>query len=248
MSGVDGNLTEPSDAVVLIREYLEKYKPDGSSVEFQFIGPSPFHADFYIEESTNKEFRYDKRVGYDAVFFPIPPGKDKTEIGWFMSQLEGEITKELGLYYALIQSGNRLSVQWGLFSNRVANVLDFVTEKKPWYRTAFNMAAVPELDVLSIDLSRYEISVEQEVRRVRDEIEMLTIERGLDRFCQCLDKEINDLLSSPTEKFSRIVQVIQDHKKTMTGFRTVLIAAGIGIVAAFLGGVAGGSVTLLSRN
>ena len=248
VSGIDGNLTEPSDAVVLIREYLKKYKPDGSSVEFQWIGPSPFHADFYIEESTNNEFRYDKKAGYDAVFFPIPPGEDKTEIAWFMSQLEEEITKELGLYYSLIQSRNRLNEQWGLFSDRVENILDFVAEKKPWYRTAFNMAAIPELDVLSIDLIRYEISVEQEVRRVRDEIEMLSIERGLNRFCQCLDNEINDLLRAPTEKFTRIVQVIQDHNKTMTGFRTVLIAALIGIVAAFLGGVAGGFVTLLSRN
>lgn len=165
-----------------------------------------------------------------------------------MSQLEREITEELGLYYALIQSRNRLSEQWGLFSNRVENALDLVAEKKPWYRTAFNMTAVPELDVLSIDLIRYEISVEREVRRIQDEIEMLTIERGLDRFRDCLDNEINNLLRAPTEKFRAIVQVIQDHNKTMTGFRTVLIAALIGIVAAFLGGVAGGFVMLLSRN
>lgn len=81
VSGVDGNLTQPSEAVVLIREYLIKYKPDGSSVEFQILGPSPFHADFYIEESTNNEFRYDKRAGYDAVFFPIPRRKIRPRSG-----------------------------------------------------------------------------------------------------------------------------------------------------------------------
>ena len=63
VSGVDANLTNPSDAVVLIRRYLEKYKPDESAVEFQFLGPSPFHADFYVEESTDDEFRYNKRIG-----------------------------------------------------------------------------------------------------------------------------------------------------------------------------------------
>ena len=138
--------------------------------------------------------------------------------------------------------------EWGLFSIGVENALDSMTEERPWYRTVFSMAAAPKIDVLSIDLVQYEISVEQEVRRIQAGTETLIIERGLDRFRESLDNEIDNLLKAPTEKYRRILRVIQDHNKEITGFRVVLIAASIGIVAALLGGVAGGFITLLSTN
>ncbi len=85
-------------------------------------------------------------------------------------------------------------------------------------------------------------------RRIQEEIEKLSIESGLDRFRDRFDDEIRAIRNVQTDKFRRVVQLIQDHNKSLTDYRTTLIAALVGILAALLGGVAGGVVTLLSSN
>lgn len=54
----DQHVSSPSDSVVIIREYLEaEIAKIDSYLKFQFLGPSPFHANFVLEPGGDREYR-----------------------------------------------------------------------------------------------------------------------------------------------------------------------------------------------
>ena len=46
----------PSDGVIVVREFLKKqFKEIKSNIRFECLGPSPFHADFFIKPGRDKD-------------------------------------------------------------------------------------------------------------------------------------------------------------------------------------------------
>ena len=75
---------QPSDGVVVVREFLknhfEESKPDG--IGFDCLGPSPFHADFFLQSGMTSDQEYDNNGfhceptyhrGYDRMDFLFDP-------------------------------------------------------------------------------------------------------------------------------------------------------------------------------
>lgn len=105
--------TKPSDAVVVVREYLKaKVEEAEAGLQLEFIGPSPFHANFFVTEDDSME--EDSRVehaqipGYDVIKFRVTPKIFESSAAWLLS----EIGDQFAFFYHLKRLGRRRLVKW----------------------------------------------------------------------------------------------------------------------------------------
>lgn len=247
VKGLDGYLETPSDGVFIVRKYLEQFEPEEHSINFQNIGPSPFHADFFIFATDRESFELVNQPGNSDVTFTIKDELEKKYKDIECEKIENEVSKELGIFYVLMQSQNRHREHWFKFVDNTQSILSKLDERPPWYRRFWHAFSAPKFDDLSIQLAHHEMRLEETVRKVRKRRAALSIDEGLNRFDGFFEKEIESLTENPTEKFGRIISVIQEHGKIIAGHRTVLISAFIGILVFILGGLAGGLTALIVK-
>lgn len=94
----------PADAVRLLRLYLAReFEKTKGPIAFEYIGPSPFHADFLLRGNPKIEGEFSSQIvprrGYDQIVFecssPGLPTDDDLE------SLYGELEGEVGLFYSI---------------------------------------------------------------------------------------------------------------------------------------------------
>lgn len=112
---------DPSIAVMLVRKFLEQKfeESDFNYIDLQSIGPSPFHADFYIVERDNTFFENnenysvneEKNIGYNII--EINYNKENFEnVDDFWLDIEQSIIDEFGIFYKIIQLKNKVCDDW----------------------------------------------------------------------------------------------------------------------------------------
>ena len=112
----------PSDSVRLLRVYLEReFEKLATPVSFEYIGPSPFHADFFLrpgEASLDHPFVLEetKRRGYNDLVFKYSQDRSSDDA---LDDLFDELSVELSLFYEiqrravrLIHAGDNLTDHW----------------------------------------------------------------------------------------------------------------------------------------
>lgn len=113
----------PSTAVFLVREFLKKHlKGKEGPALFDYMGPSPFNANFYLspgapDAGSVYKLTYTSRKGYDKYQF----GYDSQAGGGAdLLSLYGELAGELSLYYDLkrrrrdlLISASKYEQRWG---------------------------------------------------------------------------------------------------------------------------------------
>lgn len=111
----------PSDSVRLLRVYLEReFKKLATPVSFEFLGPSPFHANFFLQPGGNEEhgleFEETKQRGYNDLIFKY---NEKQSVDEVLDDLFDELCDELGLFYeiqrravSLMKAGDSLTANW----------------------------------------------------------------------------------------------------------------------------------------
>ena len=107
----------PSDAILVIREFLKENVID-DIINFQCIGPSPFHADFNLQEkrkdSKSKYFLesiVNKENTYSSINFYIDDFNDNT-FEEKVNLLFFELNDELALYYRITSFNNQIMNGW----------------------------------------------------------------------------------------------------------------------------------------
>ncbi|WP_159096643.1 hypothetical protein [Stenotrophomonas sp. ZAC14D1_NAIMI4_1] len=120
-----GREDDPSMAVFLVREYLKKHLGGNEGpAHFDYMGPSPFHADFYLSHGapsadSNFKLTHTPRKGYDKYQFEVDSqGVDYVDL----LGLYGEIAGELSLYYFLMRRRRDLLSSASNYEHRWATV------------------------------------------------------------------------------------------------------------------------------
>ena len=111
----DGDL-KPSAGVRLVREFLQTEMQNNGNCEFALdvLGPTPFHADFTLNESDNllegiEWSRVDDR-GFDKITVRVPNGlQDFQDLMW---HIEEHLLDDVDVFYALTLERNRVSTAW----------------------------------------------------------------------------------------------------------------------------------------
>lgn len=129
----------PSDSVRLLRVYLKReFAKLSTPVVFESLGPSPFHANFYLQPSETEDHEIlmeeIKHRGYNDLVFKYSDAASADEVLEF---LYDELSDELGLFYdiqcravRLMRQGDSLTSDW--------QTLQSLTESSP---AVYNMRA-----------------------------------------------------------------------------------------------------------
>ena len=102
----------PSDAVIVVREYLRhKLKESKTDIQFESVGPSPFHANFVVlhaSESERPHVEHIERRGYDLMKVYIPTYISKDRTAWALEWMGDH----LSFYYCLQRLSARQARKW----------------------------------------------------------------------------------------------------------------------------------------
>jgi len=229
--------TSPSNSVVVIREYLERQINEKDLPLFlDFTGPSPFHADFFVEEGKSKDEKkgdfhsiITEQIGYDHVALNIPKCKNQSEWESSKSYLYYLLSNELGLYYQIRREQIAQSNQWENIETainqivRPSTVKNFVyrffikIRKRSRIRKLFHEIALFRSKLLSFDYW-LESSYRNIYKSGSEEVFLKIL----------LDSEKADLYKFPTSDALDIVNFEEERATKTFEFKGWLIAAAFG--------------------
>lgn len=237
----------PSEAVGVVRKFLEhEFKNVKSdNIQFEFLGPSPFHIDCYIypEESDGKgevDWKLKSEIfsqrGYDRMIFYF----NSTQ---FMNAEEAkekifdEILNEIGFFYYIVQTDVERMNDWGKIQNLI-NQLIFIQRSKgvkAFFTKIFTLSKL--IDETLTSLAEFE-SEELYFNNTnqKDYRDLFSMRDGC--FQPYIDKEINDRIVYPTKEVSRLISFFESR-------RTKAVESLVVLIAATLGGGVGALLTIL---
>ena len=110
---IDDNTHEdPSDAVFIVREYLQqKLSESSTDIQLECVGPSPFHVDFFAFDTDDIErphVEYTEQRGYNIANVYIPTHVSANHISWLLDWMGDH----LSFYYFLKRLDIRQGKQW----------------------------------------------------------------------------------------------------------------------------------------
>ncbi len=234
--GENGTPRDPSYLIILIREYLKRFAPSESEIEFQVLGPSPFHADFFVSSSLDHDHHIQKREGYDDLYFNLA-GTEKFETD--IARLKINIANELGLYYYLVRARTEIWILWRKFLENFSDALNQSTHEKSFGQRVYELFSLPRMAPPSIELIQYELLIEEKKLAGQKELSRLKAEANLEYFLEYTQEVIQELSEIPIDKYRGMSDAITAHNRSLDTYRMSASVALIGFVAACIGGIVG---------
>ncbi len=236
-----------SYAVQVVREFLKhEFKNVKSDhIQFECLGPSPFHADCYIypEESDDKsevdwklKSEFSPRRGYDRMIFYFNPTQF-INVEEAKEKIFDEILNELGFFYYLVQIEVEKMRDWEKIQNLIDQLI-FIQRSngvKAFFTKIFTRSKL--IDETLTSLAEFE-SEELYFNNTnqKDYRDFLSI--GDVCFQPYIDKQINDRTVYPTNEMSRLISFFESR-------RTKAVESLVVLIAAILAGGVGALLTIL---
>ncbi|MBK8256231.1 MAG: hypothetical protein IPK82_26640 [Polyangiaceae bacterium] len=238
-SGDDALDDSPSTAVQVVREFLKKnFKDPTGKVLFEVIGPSPFHADFYLTHGATKDshrfsLKATRPLGYAAFNFTASNEHfDSPEDA--LEELFFDLSHELGLFYEVTCLRIQALHEWEALSTLIEGLLaDTSTrsEKKT------KRPKLPPLEGLMNALARFEIDQVYRDSQIAGHKRSL-YDSDTDKYIRELVEEaIKEIPQYPTEQIGRVLAFHWARRQKRFEY---LVAT----LCALLGGAVGSLITL----
>lgn len=236
----------PASAVRLVRVFLDReIRERTKEITFEFIGPSPFHAEFVLEPSEavdgSPRFASSREVqrGYDAVRIKFDPDQfDDVEHAF--DELLHVLSDELGFFYELHRQERRTYEEWGLIESAVSEL----SEQQPRVgriRRLRNAAMRGRLiHKLNIQLARFESEELFERTRNQQMLRDMYVEGALRFLRPQLVNAVQDAPAFPAAQVARVIGFIEQRRTQSVEWLVVLLAA-------VVGGAAGALLTLIAQ-
>lgn len=242
--------TEASTAVRIIREYLsnEINKIDTFLI-IDFLGPTPFHADFYLIAGDRKneenngyfELEYIRQEGYDKLIF-------KYDLSYFSDEdialeiLFDELENEAAFFYSIHIMQVRKIKEWGEINDGLHSILDFedVKSKKTLIDKFFKRPKLFRQVFKNIGLFKGQ-EIFDKSNNKRDYSSIYVDGEKKTYLKAFLDKEILEPAIYPIEETIELLKYFD--QKTSKTFELTII-----FMTTILGGIVGALITALLSN
>jgi len=231
----------PSDAVRLLREYLRReFSKLTTAITFEYLGPSPFHANFYLRPSLTDGhdifMEETKKRGYNDLVFSYNPIAASDEV---LAFLYDELADELGLFYdiqcravRLMTLGDSLTSEWLELQSLTEQYPSIYNLRARLRIHSESQAIVSHAYTLQAQLAIQERQVERDVAS--------TYDKGTPTYLDAYVRgRVGKLPTYPVESILKWAEHIEG-----ASFKQAEIAAVV--LSAIGGGVVGSVATLLA--
>ncbi len=212
VEGVECKLESPSTAVVLCRRYLEKYDKKDSEIEFQFIGPSPFHADFFVAFNGGRKrgkFETESTPGYDKIKIAAQKAQIPSAQAPYLLGLYHVISLELGIYYNTIQARNRLNDQWygieGVLDELVNQARNSIS--RIWRK--YNYRWRSALEEVALEIISFKLLSDREYKHICSSKEGIAERYQLGNLLSYTEEEVQAFQEYPIQDLTKIVETLE---------------------------------------
>jgi hypothetical protein len=231
----------PSTAVVFIRKYLAEKLEHHPTVEFQCLGPSPFHADILLAVPRQKDGTTTAKdlssagQGYRTLYFPTKSNRPDAAVAQFVD----EYHPLLSTFYSAVRRGNLSRRLRAKVINGAVELMEPIRTANPWKRLQHWRGYRPRIDavfesLLAEKMNRVEMSNFCAELRQDEEIDPANL------FFRFIEGEIRPLPEFPDEDIRELLIMLEERRR---GYfqNTATLFAGLagGILGAALGAALG---------
>jgi len=236
-------IPSPSIAIMIIREFLiSQINKNENTINLECLGPSPFHADFYLApvDSMDKtevlRCNVTKSRGYDLIKFEFN-NKIISNIENAKEFFLEELGDEFGLYYH-INNGELIRMHQWENMQELLDKLVLLNKTKgikyAWFRITQVYNLIQEITIMLTEFESSDIDFKYEINKEFRDINRERTEAYLGEY---LKEEINEIKSYPTNQVREILNLIENR-------RSKRIENLIAIFSALIGGIIGSLITL----
>ena len=243
---IDGQESHsPSTAVRVVREYLQaEVDRMSSNLAFVFMGPSPFHANLWVEgystpneNSSFFECKILNKFGYADVTF-----RCCVENAQFKERareiLFAELRYELDRFYHILYSNRRDYRGWDTIQTIADSLFDSMQDTESRKRLISALVQGRGLSALTLALSKFDANYIQR-QHYADKICRELYARDISGFLRAfIETELNNRPLFPIKQMKELVTFAESR-------RSKAIELVIVLAAAVIGGVAGSVITIL---
>lgn len=227
----DQIIDNPSKAVIIAWKHMRKNWTDSDHIQFCMLGPSPFHADFFVLKNTEKKnyVELNRRYGYDDINIHVN-SEIKKDVP-LEDFIHFRLKDELCLFYGTIWKRNTLNYEFlqvetdvnRFFSSELENKRGLFTKKNNFdaYRALIRLEKI-DADIQSID---------REFKREREVIVQKLGESSLDVITESYIDELKEI---PITQYRNIITTLKERHSTNSTNKATIISAFIGVFIGFM--------------
>lgn len=237
--------SDPSTAVELVREFLEQeFKSSKSDyIQFEYLGPSPFHADCYIQpgetkDDNNVDWKFQAKIypqkDYDEIVFYFNPGIF-TKAGEAKGIIIEEIQDELGFFYKIVQLGVVKMHNWQKIQKLVEDLVSI--QRMTWVKGFLKKVFIlpKHINEAFISIAEFESAVIFFNSTIQNDYRDIYSDKKIDTYFQSyIGNEIKEQLTYPTKQTFQLISFFERRRiKSIENFMIFITA----IISAIIGGV-----------
>jgi len=225
----------PSLAVSILWKHIKHSNKDAKYIRFQLLGPSPFHADFFVVETCDEKFDVSvkRRMGYDDVTISAPTG---TSIDEIRMAIKFRLSKEFSLFYQAVIDNLHLSEKFSEIAMNVEQI-----SEKSYIHLLFSRLIKKEMNpyYISVKLEKFLIIREQKKAAIRAQLDRT--ERAFENpvIKESAHDYIRRMDDIPVDSYLKIISIIREgrnHRSTIyTALISAIIAASVSLTIGLFG-------------
>jgi len=222
----------PSTSTVIVWKHFKKNFKEKENIEFLMLGPSPFHADFFVyaKKDSKLEISYNKKSGYDEVNIFVSPD---VEVEFLKEITEYRLKDEIGPFYDIVKFRNSNNRQ----IYKIYEDIETLSQGKKgnlWAEFLKKDRLAPDIYSSLINLEKIQLEIEENGRQVKEMREHIENRFGHIGLNQKITSAENEIRENPIKSFKNILSTIKDRNFVNTTNNSVVFAAISGVVIGFL--------------
>ncbi len=219
---------DPSAAVSLLWKHMKKNLAEKNGIDFHMLGPSPFHADFFIYETDERKYdvEYEESYGYDIVNFYIQKGRNLQDVKF---DCQDRIKQEISTYYSIINTKNNVGTN-------ISNLAILIDKNTNFKRKTFSFwPKNQKLDIYDalIKLEKIQTQIEGAERYYKEELNTIEQKFGFIAINPKITYEIENLKDNKVGPYKNILSTMKDRYSLETTSNSAVKGAIAGVIVGY---------------
>jgi len=227
----------PSSAVQVVREFLRgNFKDPAGRVQFETLGPSPFHAEFHlalgsVPDGQAFSLELTRPRGYADLRF-VANDRSFHSLDKALDELLFELSDQLGLFYEVTALRAQAIREWGALGDQIERLLEKRNTPTQWRRR--HSARRLALDDLMNDLARFEIAQAYRQSAITEHRRNLNDPAGGTHLSEFVNGAIKEFPQYPTEQVGRVLAFHWNRRQKRMEYAVAVVSALVGVAGTLL--------------